>query len=255
MTTIYLSLSANANSQRTLRGLDWSKYDLGVLVSYWYLKGFQKHEVLDGTLRAPRFMLDSGAYSAWNAGASINIDELTRETKNPRWHEAVSLDVIGDGEASLKNALYMKACGSKAFPVFHYGEPWDILKEYKKHFPKIGLSCQHGEPRAKSFKWIEQCFAHAWPHRFHSFGWIVRELLLAYPFHSADASSWELRPMAFGNWPSFNGTSLRLSTPKIATLPGILTAEVDAFQKLQREVRSKWAKEPNLKKWHTEDFQ
>lgn len=244
MTTIYLALSSNANAQSTLRDLDWSKCELGVLVSFHYIKPFEASE-RTGPIRAKKFMLDSGAYSAWNAGVSVDIDALVKESKKPRWTESVALDVIGSPEGSLKNALYMKACGSNAFPVFHYGEPWDLLKEYKKHFWKVGLSCLLGEPLAKSKKWLEQCFAHAWPCRFHSFGWTSRDILMSFPFHSADASTWEMGPTAFGMWGAFGRKRLSINNKTLRATPGVLRAEVEVFERLQRDLRSRWAKEAN----------
>jgi hypothetical protein len=209
----------------------WGLDRLPALVSWVYLDRWR--EFYGDAL--PRWgMLDSGAFTAWKSGHTIDIDELIAETKSGRWDEAVCLDEIGNPDKSFEQALYMKDQGSPAFPVFHIGEPWELLAEYCKQFPKVGLSCRFGEEVSMSWNWIEQCFARAWPHRFHSFGWIDRRLLLRYPWHSADASSWGLRPTAFGKWERFG----RLGARHAPVLDNI-----KVYLELQDYATARWKRE------------
>lgn len=189
-------------------------------------------------------MLDSGAYSAYNSGKTIDLEALIQETQQPRWGESVALDVIGDGEASLRNALYMKSRGSPAYPVFHIGEPLDLLREYKQQFPKVGLSCRFGEPVKESYRFLDRCFSVAWPYRFHSFGWVSEEMLLRYPFHTADAASWNHGPAAFGRWKAFP------SKEKLNLFRwNDIRAEVQTYSDMQRKVRARWRKEFEKQGW------
>lgn len=202
---------------------------LNVLVSFYYLK--QYNTIRDG-VRVGRTMLDSGAFSAHNSGKDIDIHALIAETKNPYWNEAVSLDVIGDGKGSLANARTMAKAGSPAFPVFHIGEPWDLLDAYVAEFPKVGLSCRFGEPVTKSMRWLEECFFRHWPHRYHSFGWTRPDMLMSFPFESADCSSWEYGPTGFGNWKSYGRASIKGQV--------CLRTEIKHYIDLQERVQARW---------------
>jgi hypothetical protein len=231
--SLYFAWSPNPNAMGALKRWDWKRDPLSILISYFYIKQWR---VCKGEeLFAPRHtVLDSGAFSAWNIGKEVDIAGLTVESGRPYWQESVALDVIGNPDKSLANALWMKKQGSPAYPVFHYGEPWDLLIEYKKHFPKVGLSCLFGEKKSMSLKWVEQCFSRGWPHRFHSFGWIKDSVLMAFPWHSADASSWALQPGAFGLWRAFGGR-MPLRGPQD------LTANIHSFYRLEKQVRNRWS--------------
>lgn len=235
MTYCYLAFGANPNSINTLANCDWKDRCPKILVSYFYLKTYNLHK---HKYHPTHTMLDSGAYSAWNSGKTIDIDALCEEIKNPYWKEAVGLDVIGDAEGSLKNALYMKRKGVNAMPVFHIGDPWEILQEYCKQFDKVGLSCRFGESIKTSDLWNDQCFARQWPHKFHSFGWLAEKSMMRVPFHSADSSSWALGPGAFGTWREFGKLSIR---GKID-----LTAQVDSVLRMERRLQTRWKKEMAL---------
>lgn len=232
MTAIYFAFGAAGSSVNTLAKCDWVERCPKLLVSYYYLKDYVKHK---DKFRPTHTMLDSGAYTAWNSGKTIDLEALTEETKNPYWKESVCLDVIGNAEESLKNALEMKRLGSPADPVFHIGDPWEILQEYCKNFPKVGLSCRFGESIKTSDLWIGQCFARAWPHKFHSFGWIQEASLSKVPFHSADSSSWASGPGAYGMWRDFGHMRIRGEVD--------LTSQIDSALRMERRLQTLWKKE------------
>lgn len=244
MTKIYLAYGTSTN--RTLKKWDHYRHPLNILVSYVYLKAWRQLRK-ESLFPVASLKLDSGAFSAWNAGKTINIDELTSETKNEEWSEAVSLDVIGDAEASVQNAIYMKNAGSKAYPVFHYGDPWHHLLFYKQHFPKVGLSCRFGEKESDSLRWLEKCFARAWPYKFHSFGWTKESMLINFPFHSADSSTWATAPSAYGAWHYGPRVGLigrgmrRLSVRGIKNID--VTVSIRHYISVQEQLKERWKKE------------
>lgn len=141
-----------------------------------------------------RMMLDSGAFAAWNSGRVVDLLELAAAIRRLGWSESVALDVIGDWQASKTNAIKMRLMGSPAMPVFHVGDPWELLDFYCEHWPKVGLGGMvgaTGRGRAVGMRmWLDRVFARAWPHRFHAFGQTGADILFRYPFHSADSSSW-----------------------------------------------------------------
>lgn len=245
MTRIYLAVSTDLK----LRGLGpeypWDTRPLNLLVSFAYLQSWRKWT----WVKPSSTILDSGAYSAWKSGRWVDIEALTNETRNPAWSECVALDVIGDPAASFRNALAMQAAGSRAYPVFHFGDPWEHLIEYRKAFPKIGLSCKMGEGVAQSLRWLDGCFARAWPHRFHSFGWVEEAMLDRFPFESADTASWERNPASMGRWKflgkpkreprsrsEFRSHSRPLGTRGVTNL----RAEVEYYLRLQDYLAFRW---------------
>lgn len=133
----------------------------------------------------------------------------------------------------------MKEAGVEAMPVFHIGDDWEILKEYAKHWDKVGISCRFGEPLNESFAFYDQCFARVWPKKFHSFGWMDEKVVMRYPLHSSDSSSWEVGPCAFGNWKAFGKLSVRGSTQN-------LRPQVEWYLDLEERVRRRWKKEMAL---------
>ena len=231
---LFFAYSRGGPGLKTFIGWNWQQLPLNVLVAFPFISkldpSFQE--------KPAQMMLDSGAYSAWNSGKVIDIDQLISETKKTIWQESICLDVIGNAEESLKNALYMKENESPAFPVFHIGDPWEILREYCQQFDRVGLSCRFGESTKESMRWAGQCFAREWPHRFHSFGWVAEEALMSYPFATADTASWERGPAAFGWWKAFGG-----QLPAGALRGGRnLGAEVQWYLSLENRVQGRWNK-------------
>ena len=248
MTTVYVAVSGRLTP---LDAWDWSKFQHSVLVSFHYRNTVKhvKARVHEGKWRPANLLLDSGAYSAYNAGATIDIDALCAETKDPIYSESVGLDVIGSHEGSKKNAKYMKERGSPAMPVFHIGDPWELLDYYCQGWEKVGLSCLFGEKAKESLKFYDQCFARVWPHKFHSFGWTKRDMLLRYPFHSADSSSWASAARAYRMIPIRRRGKMALT--KVPGLPsklceGHINTALELIAQDTNLLRDKWAKEMQL---------
>jgi hypothetical protein len=182
-------------------------------------------------------LIDSGAFTIHMRGkGQIDLNAYMAEARNSYWDECVALDVIGDGEASRRNAETMRMAGlKKTIPVFHQGEPWEILDEYKRNFRRIGLG---GIARARDsvkLVWIEQCFARAWPALFHLFGITSNKILMTVPADTVDSSSWSLRTQMFGS--SLRGKIGRYDK----TGPG-LGGEIIDYRRLQERSEAKWGR-------------
>lgn len=209
-----------------------------LLVSYYYLDGFLERQ---SSYAYRDWMMDSGAFSAHNSGKAIDLNEyveccLKLRESDPTLVEIIALDVIGSGEGSLRNAVRMREQGVDAMPVFHIGEDWEILKEYAKGWDKVGLSCRFGEPLKDSYRFYEQCFARIWPKKCHSFGWVDEKMLMRFPFHSSDSSSWETGPCGFGNWKFFGKMSVRGSQQNLKT-------QIQWYLDLEERLRWRWRRE------------
>lgn len=244
MTRLYVTFYPPAAAVNALARHDWaSTPNVGLLVSFFFIKEWEQVKLRFHS-RPARLLLDSGAFSAWNSGQTIDIDALIAETKTGKWDETIALDVIGDSKGSTLNAAKMAAAGSPAFPVFHIGEPWSLLRDYCAEHAKVGLSCLFGEKKRDSLRFYDGCFARCYPHRFHSFGWVEERMLMRFPFHSADSSSWAMGPLNFGRWPAFRGHvgNLRFKIPQERV---DLRSSIHNLGALADKVCGRWASEAN----------
>jgi hypothetical protein len=207
-----------------------------LLVSFVYLQPFLKNR---HRYHYRDWVMDSGAFSAHASGKDIDHQQYLDTCKelmaaDPTLTEVFALDVIGDWRASLKNTEEAWRQGVPVIPTFHVGEPEDVLKALARDYPKIALGGAVGY-RGKD-KWAEQCFARVWPARVHGLGFGSEKSILALPWHSVDATNWEIGPCAFGRWQSFGKMSVRGSKQN-------LRAEVEFYLKLEQRARVKWRKQ------------
>lgn len=213
-----------------------------LLVSYVYLAPFLKNR---HRYYFRDWVMDSGAFSAHNSGTDIKLQDYIDCCKrllaeDPQLTEVFALDVIGDWKASLHNTEEMWKQGVPAIPCFHCGEPWDVLKGMAKDYPKVALGGTVGMPSGKRDQWLNQCFARIWPKKVHGFGISGEKQILKYPFHSVDATNWEIGPCKFGRWNSFGGNLCVRGSKQN------LRAEVEWYLKLEHRARQRWRKEMAL---------
>lgn len=157
--------------------------------------------------------LDSGAFSAWNSGTEIDLDHYIAFIKANIEHldYYVNLDVIpgsfgvvptaaeveASAEASWQNMLLMEAEGLKPIPVFHMGEQFKWLRRMVEHGCEyIGISPANDRTTAAKRVWLDRVFheiTDAAGHpvvRTHAFGVTAIDLLIRYPWYSADSTTW-----------------------------------------------------------------
>ncbi len=209
-----------------------------LLVSFFYLKPFlaNKHRYVYRD-----WVMDSGAFSAHNSGAAIDLKEYIEKclelmATDPTLTEGFALDVIGDWRASLKNCEAMWEAGVPAIPCWHKGEPWDALVGIAKDYPKIAIGGMVGMRVNAKNELAGQCFARVWPKKIHGFGFGSERSALTLPFQSVDATNWEIGPCKFGSWKSIGQASVRGSKQN-------LRGEVEWYLDLEKRARVKWAKQ------------
>lgn len=215
----------------------------GLLVSYYYSDKFLSNQ---SEFMYRDWVLDSGAFSAYNSGKEINLDSYIECCKNlircdPTLKEIYALDVIGDWKKTIENTEKMWGEGVEAIPCYHLSDDnWDILKHLAKNYPKIAIGGVAELRGREKDRFIEQCFARIWPKKVHGFGCGKRETILKYPFHSTDATTWQYRVCKFGEWYSFGGVvSVRGSSQN-------LRPEIEYYLQIEREARDRWKKEMRL---------
>lgn len=137
-------------------------------------------------------LLDSGAYSAMTKGIKISIPSLCRFIDEVKPEHAIQLDVIGDPEATWKNFMEMDK-RVDVIPVIHSGTTdFQIRRilQSKDHIC-LGALTMLAAQKSQMFAWLDHIFS--FPEmrgkRVHILGVMAPDILLRYPFYSADSSS------------------------------------------------------------------
>ena len=171
---------------------------LRILLSFWYYKSEGIRTILD-TYFAPDYpdiFADSGAYSAWSQGGSVDIESYAEwlERYQDLFTVYANLDVKGDVEAGLKNQTYLEGRGLHPLPVFHAGEPWEVLDEMVERYSYVAIGGIAGSFQSSSpvsYRFLIKCFRIAEGRAaLHGFGITSWAVLKDFPWYSVDSSSW-----------------------------------------------------------------
>lgn len=164
--------------------------------------GEHRRRIFEDTSIFAQTILDSGAYTAHRKGNEVELDSymawLQRHGTRYSWYAA--LDLIGDGARSKENWQIMRREGLNPVPVFHGGEPFELLDEYRAHCPLVALGSTPGWGIKKRLEWYEAVFSRH-EHRYHLFRATDPRLLGRFPADSVDSSTWA-RASAMGEIPS-----------------------------------------------------
>lgn len=210
-----------------------------LLVSYAYRTLWRQ---VRSDIAFSEWVLDSGAFSAHNSGWDVTYHEFLvycrKALRSPDPPvEIFALDEIGNPEVSLRNAVRMRDAGVQCIPTFHQGSPWDCLRSIDAEgFDKIALGGLVGTRVDALRGWLEECFARLWPRKLHGFGVTSRQILLRFPFHSVDATSWEIGPTAFGNWNRYGSWSVRGGSQDVRV-------EIQHYLALEKRVQARWKRQ------------
>lgn len=114
-------------------------------------------------------ILDSGAFTELSERLRgkanplhVDLEEYGRFALDHRhlFSEIVTLDdIAGDLERTRRNTAYLESIGLEVVPVFHQGEPWEILEAYVQRSSRVGLGVQRtssGSPAAGAFEWTAE---------------------------------------------------------------------------------------------------
>lgn len=160
-----------------------------------------------------RFFLDSGAFSAWSRGTTIDLDEYIAFIKSNielievyacldaipgvPGRSATSQERVEAAETSWANYLYMVNEGLQPLPVFHYGEDMkylDRIIDYGCDY--IGIGGLVGIPSAMRRAWLDRVFVKITDDqglpivKTHGFGMTSVPLIFRYPWYSVDSTTW-----------------------------------------------------------------
>lgn len=168
-----------------------------------------------------KLFIDSGAYTAHTQHKMVDVDDYIDfineysehfeciaqlDTIPGEYKQKKTVQQLAEApEHSWENYLYMidkVKEPKKILPIYHQGEDFYHLSRMLEwtdkngeHIPYIGISPANDLTKAKKLDWISQCF---WiiknssnPNvKTHAFGFTALDALEAFPFYSADSTSY-----------------------------------------------------------------
>lgn len=164
---------------------------LNILVAFPYFSKriYEKLNTLDPN--SFRLIVDSGAFTAWNTGKVISMDEYAKFLKTipSHWdYKAVQLDVYGDPEQTYINYMKMLDMGfTDIMPVFTRGDSLERLEEFYRYTDYImfgGIAI--GGENKNYVKWF--CEMNKGRHA-HWLGFVNIPFIKHYKPYSVDSSS------------------------------------------------------------------
>jgi hypothetical protein len=178
MQTIYLSSPSNQMQAAVLTNMP-------VLVSYactskWiksYIKSFS------------RILIDSGAYSVFNSGKTVNLDDYAEFASAFEWADGTASldDIAGDWELGMDNWLKYPWM----FPTYHDSDPPQALDEILNHNPSfIGLGIVPDKSgQRNNIRWLLETLDRI-PPSTHIHGWALRKYARLKRINSMDSTNW-----------------------------------------------------------------
>lgn len=173
-----------------------------LLMSYHFHKDTDLDDFMSQVGTDVDMFADSGAYSAFNSGAVINREEYAAWLT--RWDHYFTvksnLDVIGSVSGTADNMAYLQDQGHDVLPVFHVGEPFDVLRQLCEEHRYVALGGMvpylafgaGKRNRPSVMRWLVK--AHVIAAKtgtvLHGFGCTGSLFLRDLPFYSVDSSSY-----------------------------------------------------------------
>lgn len=194
-----------------------------VLLSYAFFKSAYKTREMFGEYNPKNLIVDSGAFSVWSKGDSIDIDLYAQFCLDmlklfPLSNVyCVNLDVLPgkfgqrptfkqveeSASEGWNNMEYLESKGLKVIPVFHQHENFEWLEKIRHHTDYIGVSPANDVSMNEKLEWMNKVYSIIKDTvKTHGFAVTSTEQLYRYPLFSADSSSWT-SPTRFGTIPIF----------------------------------------------------
>ena len=219
---------------------------LNLLVAYPYMTA-DMVRLLNDNQTEIRFLLDSGAFTAWKAGKSINVDDYCRfiESLPFKPWRYFTLDVIGDPAGSLSNYEIMLRRGFNPVPIFTRGEDVSVLEDYYKTSEVVGVGGLVLTKGNKGF--VNGIMQKVGKRKVHWLGFTSLTYIKAWRPYMCDTSSWNVG--RYNNLAIYLGGG-RLSTNNrkadlLASRPRWLSTTASKYAVLESQLFSKCSKERN----------
>jgi len=197
-------------------------------------------------IKPKRVIIDSGAFSVWNKGGSIDIDDYLNFIKkqNQNW-TFISLDVIPKTgskqkdidiacEQSLENFKYLKKHVDNVLPVHHFGDNIKFLDKYIEYTNYIGISPANDTHENVKRKYLKMIFNYIPKDlKTHGLGYSSSEGLRLFPFYSVDSISFKKAKIRYNEQASQFWVCTK-------TLSYYFAQRIKYFKKLETEITQLW---------------
>jgi len=235
------------------------------LSSYENQKGTDLAASIAGRCRPGNaFLLDSGAFSAWNSGRAIDLKEyisyardfIARHCDKIDQIYVVNLDVI-PGVQGVKptkkevedaarqgweNMIRFEKAGLTPVHIFHQGESFEWLVRIAARHRYIGISPNNDASIKSKFNWMQRVYSIIKARNMtHGFAVTARKLMQAFPWYSVDSTSW-MAPTMYGKavfTPEFD--ELGLSSRCKSHVEYVIHANINELRRLQKKYTRLWA--------------
>lgn len=169
----------------------------------------------------PGWLVDCGAFTTWRQGRPVDLDryiafclDLERRAAAGEFvlDGYLALDCIpGEPhrmptpeecdaavETTRANLAAMRAAGLRPVPIYHEGEPIDVLDAYvAEGHELIALGATASRGKACLINWLLPIFERHPAQRFHGLAMTQARLMSSLPFASVDSTTW-LTPCKYG---------------------------------------------------------
>ena len=204
-------------------------------------------------------LVDSGAFSAYTQGKTVDIDEYIEWIKNYKlkWGKKVNqlnfinLDVIGSPQDSQKNLNYLIKNNVNVLPVLHQaGFNVDTLKSYLAKHDYIAFGGMVGRKRKQdTIPWLNKCFHQIGKHykktkklpRIHLLGVGSEDMMYRYPACSVDNTNW-LAVYRFGRSNFIHELKAPRESQDRDLVEKIVEYDIKRFQEIELNVTNYWTK-------------
>lgn len=162
---------------------------INILVAYPYLKD-SMIDFVNNHQDEFRFVLDSGAFTAWKSRKPIKLDDYCRfiEAMPFKPWRYFTLDVIGNPEESFKNYEKMVSRGLNPIPIFTRGESPSMIDRYYQTSEVLGVGGLVGTKGNKGF--VKELMGLIGPRKVHLLGFTHANFIAHFKPYMCDCSSW-----------------------------------------------------------------
>lgn len=161
-----------------------------VLVAYPYATPPVVERLANLSAMGANVYIDSGAFSAWNAGKVIHLDQYAAWLRSLPFRPTgyFQLDVVGDREATLTNLRKMLDSGFKPIGVFQRGMPESDIDDLFGMVDVVGVGGLGGSQNKAGYcKWFLERAA---GRKVHLLGHVSTPTIAATRPWSCDSTNW-----------------------------------------------------------------
>jgi hypothetical protein len=209
------------------------------------------------------FLLDSGAFSAWNSSRVINLNEyinfagefIARHSDRISHIHVVNLDVIPGEQGRIptrkeveeaarlgwENMIRMEKAGLTPLHIFHQGEDFKWLERLSERHRYIGISPSNDSSLKNKKLWMDAVYARIRAKNMtHGFAVTSRLLMERFPWFSVDSTSW-MAPQIYGKAVfSREFEAMDLSSRCRSHVDYVIMENVRVLRRLQKKYTALW---------------